>query len=790
MDDERDITSLRRLEYSYGTAGGQWTVDPAVFVPNGGYGYGTIRAFPWFIQECTAENNVQRQYLVVNALGDEVSAKAKQSLPFTSDAMVPQNTDIPLNCNSSGGTGTDTGTDPEDVTLRKYWTLVGVVMGSPPFAVNNAQDFEIAPLSNVTYGQSETAEVSNSQETANTVMVSAGLTVQAGLQHVFGVKDQVDASYKHAWESANETSTKSTVSYGFTLGTENASTDPNDADQIGAMGWAIFHVPTFVVQDYALYAYDYDVGTMSGTPTGQDIHTTQVNQGDLSYRQVAFELASPGGPNDSFPGLMSGLAPLTTSTDFTGWKQGWESNSATSATSHYTTLLGDSTAGETKINTITFVNGSNGQASFSQDIETVTTTGQTSDVDVSNQTSLDLGTEVNGFKADLKAGYDGHFSNSVTNTTTLGSDVEAALGIPACYEPACIKTLTVQPYLLQATDNNAPWIPAGYNSQLPWAMHWKIMSYTTIGGVQSGVSPPPSQASGIIVGTSEGPEKASRSRGSSYSLRGGKMVWQEDDGTLKPIPMKAREFVPALGVSLELNGYTWSSSEADGKWSRRGSIWTFKTNRRVNKDIVVLKLNFATMSWDLDLSKADLSPFLKVSEGRIHVELSVNGKYELYFDCEHQVEGQWDHTPLERASSDGLGLSLSRYKGFFDPFTGMGIATLEGDLPTGLQHFGDISFLVNGRQVDVPLISRENYAKALAKGKKLVVRQKRGLQLFLDFGKNKWQVYFHGKIHPLLMPRLAATKIQVKVGGELRYQGEHNVQDYTSRLEYVNPNPT
>ncbi len=545
--------AIRRLEYSYGANGGQWTVDPAVFLPNNGdgYDYATLYAFPWFITECTSNNNIQRQHLVID------TGAGNQILYFTSDAMVPQNTDIPPSCNSTGGTATNTGagTPAANETLMKYWTLVGVVMGSPPFALNKAEDDAISNLSNVTYGNSQSVEVSNSQETDNSVLVSAGLTVQAGLEHVFGIQDQVDSSYKNAWESANGTSTTSSVSYGLTFGTANQLTNPSDADTIGMYGWAIFHVPTIVVQDYALYAYDYDTTTNTGTPLGQDITTTQVNQGDLSYQQVAFELANPGGPNDTFPGLMSGIAPLTKSTDFTGWQLGWESNSATN---HYTTLLGDSTAGEPKINTITFVPGSNGNVSYSQETQAVTTTGQTSDVDVSNQTSLSLGTELNGFKADLSAGYDGNFSNSVTNTATLGTDVEAALGMTACYDSGCINNLIVQPYLLQASDANAPWVPAGYNSQLPWAMHWKIVAYTTVGGEQSGISPPPNNGSGTVVGGSgvvaEGPEGSSGD--GSYSVMGGNMVWQQSDGTLKPIPMTAQEFDPTLGASVKLNGFS------------------------------------------------------------------------------------------------------------------------------------------------------------------------------------------------------------------------------------------
>ena len=58
---------------------------------------------------------------------------------------MPQNTDIPLNCQSTGGTATNTGDGNPDqqATLRKYWTLVGVVIGNDDgtaagtFAVSN-----------------------------------------------------------------------------------------------------------------------------------------------------------------------------------------------------------------------------------------------------------------------------------------------------------------------------------------------------------------------------------------------------------------------------------------------------------------------------------------------------------------------------------------------------------------------------------------------------------------------------------------------------------------------------
>jgi len=783
--DSSGLGTIKRLEYSYSATGGAWKTDAQMFAPANGYAY--ISTFPWYTTECNANNNIQRQNLVVNYFdaGGYGAPVNPRGFALTSDAMVPQNSDIPINCGSSGGTGTNTGTGTPDemAMLRKYWTLVGVVIGSPPFQLNGADSFYIEKLSNVTYGQSGSSEVSNSEARENSVILSAGLTVQAGIEHVIGVTDKVDFGFKHAWESEHETSTTSTTSYNFRLGTEYA--DPDAPENLGKSGWGIFNVPTIVVQNFALYAYDYDTAANTGTFLNQNVHTTQVKPDGLSVSPEAFDLENPGGGD----GLMSGIGPFKRSTDLAGWTQGWESNKKDSFTTHYKTLLGDGTKGEPRLNTIRFVNDAGGIVSYSDEIKTVTTTGRTTDVDLSNETDIDVGTELNGFKADLVAGYDGHFSNSVSNTTTLGTEVEAELGMHSCGDADCITSMTIQPFLLQATDANAPWVPSGYNAQLPWAMHWQVTKYTTVDGGRSAISPPADQGSGTVKGGHGLAAKASEvgsgtvDTGSNYSLKGGKMAWRKANGLLRPIPMKAREFIPALGVSVELNGYTWSSSQADGGWARQGPVWIFQTTDSASRDVVVLRLDFSTQTWDFDLSKADLSPFLKPSEGRIHLKLSVNGKYKFYSDCEHEVKIQWDHN---FPTTESGGLQLSRYRGSFDPSTGIGFAVLKGALPNGLTHFGDISFSVNGRKINVPLIPHKKYATALAGGSELVSINENGLSYHLDFGKKIWKVRLTGTdYHPRFAPRGNSTTIQVKVGGELWYSGKHAVQYYTSVLNYT-----
>ena len=257
------------------------------------------------------------------------------------------------------------------------------------------------------------------------------------------------------------------------------------------------------------------------------------------------------------------------------------------------------------------------------------------------------------------------------------------------------------------------------------------------------------------------------------------MGWLERGGKVRAIPMTAAEFDPALGVTLGMNGYTWASARAEGKWSRIGKVWTFATRKSASRDVVALKLDFGAGTWELDLSKALLSPYLRASETRVHLKLNVNGRYEFYFDSEHDIESQWDLV-LPQAPPDRYG--LGRFTGFYDSSTGKGTVTLEGTLPADLRHFGDVSFRVNGFQVDVPLRLREDLPSAIALGKRLVW-QEGGVKLTVDFGKKSWSARFRGKaFHPRHAPRLGSAKIEFLVGGVTRYAGSHAIENYTSTL--------
>ena len=786
--------TIKRLEYSYSGVGGQWSTDAGSY---GSSELSGIRVIPWYTNECyinsdpnnTSNNqSIIRQNIVINykkCSSQTGFGCSWGGMQFLSDAMVPQDRTIPIKtCPGDGGIGTDSNSqddpdDPDEMSVkRKYWTLVGVVMGSPPFNVNEASETEIGDLSNVSYGQSDTTTVTHTSEMENSVIVSAGLQVRGGFAHVVEVEDQLDFGYKHAWESSHEQSSTSSKSYGFGLGTEHA--DPRSPDTLGSFGWGIYNMPTIIVQDYALYAYDYNVSTMSGQALDQDLHTTQVLNTGLAFSPQAYELENPGGENDDIPGLMTGIKSNSRSTDLDGWTQSWESNGGP-----YTVKLGNGTNGEPKLNPITFGQDSGSSTKFSDDMETTSSTGQTTDVDLKDGISVNVGTKLKGFKVDLAAGYEGHFSSSVTNTVSLGSDVEAGLGMLPCYDDDCIKTLTIQPFWLQAMDASASWIPAGYDSQLPWCMTWQVTDWTTIGGEKHSICPPPDQGDSKVNGdhggdpTEEG--EAGSSKWSSYSLKGGKLFWLAQDGTREPIQISAGEFDPSLGVSVAINGFRWTADAAAGHWTRNGDVWKFKSKESVTRDIVLLKLDFAMKEWDFDISKTLLAEFFKATDGRAHIKLKINGKYGFYFDCVHDVECDWDHK-ITAEHPDRL--DLKRYSGWYNSATGEGRAELEGDLPEEMDGFGDMSFSINGRQFDIPLLSHKDFEKAVTKGKVLVYEEG-GIKLSVDLGKGKWKMHFGKKaFERALAPHWGLVRIKVKVGGVLMYSAEHEIIDHTTRLKF------
>ena len=752
-------SQIRRAEFTYSAVspGGSWRLDPYVY--QDGDSMGDLWTYPWYTAACDEDHlssQARQQTLIVH-----YHASSDKAFAGISDFMVPLNQQVPSSsCGDWGGQSTDTGaqTNPEEeATLRSYWSLYGVILGSPPFADNHAIPSEVKDLSNVHYGQSDTSKVEHTQQWENISMFSAGLEVHAGLAHVFGAEDKADVSYKHGLETEKESSTSVTTGYTNTLGTIGQSGE--EVEELGRVGWAIFGVPKVMIQDFRLFAYDYDYLTGVGTDLDQDVHVVEVSHTSITVKPLAFRLDDPGGPDDDVPGLLSGMEAFPISTDLYSWySRTWESLEMP-----WEVLFGDGTYKEPSINQLTFTTGIGESTSFiTEETEESTSKGETSDVEIMNEFSVQAGTKLKGFKASLKTGYDSSFKTSVTNTTAYGKEVSVTLGMKSCSADDCVKNLYVQPYFLKATKSTAPWVPTAYAGQQPWCIAWNVCGGEWNNGTKIGVSPPPESGEGLVVGGPEEETAIQRPGMSRYDLVGACLGWLNAEGAIEPIPLDALMFDPSKGITVDLNGYSWSSRQAHGKWNQREMVWTFTSSNSVRRNKVTAKLDFGRGTWDFHISRADLADAIRPLSGDLRVTLVVNGKYTLRTDLRHHVTTDW--TWERQPDGEGM-LGLTSFEGWYDTAAQEGGVYLQGVLPEKLPTFGDMSFELNDRPVDVPLLDLPYFQEAL-QNKGTLVYDREGVHVEVDLAARTWFATIErGAFDSRQAPLRGHARIRVLVGG-------------------------
>ncbi|VBB44409.1 exported hypothetical protein [uncultured Desulfatiglans sp.] len=767
---------IRKAEFTYSTAEpkGSWRLDSYTF--SGGDSLSEVWTYPWYTVACDASHlstQARQQTLVVHYRTDS----GDHAFAGTSDFMVPINQATPSkSCGDWGGTSTDTGmpeSEEDAATLRDYWSLYGIILGSPPFAPNDPIPSEVAGLSNVEYGQSQGTKVEHTQSWDKTTMFSAGLEVHAGLKHVFEVEDKADISYTHGLENEVSSSSSITTGFGQTLGTEGQSAE--DLEELGRVGWAIFGVPKVMVQDFSLHAYDYNYLTGGGTALNQNVHVIEVQPTSINVKPVAFELEEPGGINDDVPGLLAGIEPFPRSTDLEGWyRRGWESLQMP-----WEVLFGDGSLGEPSINPLNFTTGATPYSYISEETEETKSEGETSTVEMSNETQISVGTKLKGFKVDLKAGYESTFMTRVTNTTSFGKELSFHIGMKSCSDPEGVKNLSVQPYYLTATDETAPWIPTAYADQRPWCVTWSVTGGEYNNGTKIGQSPPAAWAEGVVSESWLDDVLVRLPGQSSYSLEGGRLGWLTSDGWLERIPMNAFTFNPRKGVTVELNGYLWSSREAYGRWTRCRGVWTFTTDPSVKRDRVTLKLDFFRKLWDFEIQQADLSSVITPLSGDLQVILTVNDKYSLSSHLRHHVMTDW---VWQGVPHDIGGAKLTAYEGWYDSASEKGSVSLQGLLPEAIGAFGDMSLEVNGQPVRAPFLDLPYLQEALESGR-TIVYEKDGLYVEVDFAAGTWFATIEREaFHPRHRPIRGNAQIKVLVGGVPWGRFNVPVANYTSQL--------
>ncbi|HWR52874.1 MAG TPA: hypothetical protein VN428_17320 [Bryobacteraceae bacterium] len=804
------------VHYEYNISTGTWTKDSNYFGAATAYN-ADLWTYPWYASRCDATKpwlQGLRQFIVVNYLTmSSASSGSSSGFAYDSDSLVPQNYN-PANgdlaittCSETGGHNNTTANIELNIA-KHYWTLAGVVLGPPPFSLNGVTDEgSISDLSNVDYGEKHGTAINHTQEMGKQALLSAGLEVSAGFFGV-GVSNSFDISYKHGEDSAH--AVESSIATGFN---QKMGTNTGFGTLVpGSIGWAIFQKPTMRVQDYAAHAYDYDVATGAGTYLNQDLTTITKAGSGTDIVPYHFNLANPS--TGEIVGLMAGMRGLVPdpatgaggfplSTDLDSWQNvDWETNSQP-----WEVVAGSGALGEPSLNVLKMTAGQNAGVYLTEEKKDVRTEGVTNALGIQNTTEVGADTAFGGFKAHLTVGADWSWKTTTSDTTSFTKDVGFNLKMKLCGPDVppgtrCVTSLEMRPFILKAKDSSAPWIPDAFRGQKPWAITWQVLSYqsyiqpapvaasglvaaTALGPLAApdlriaryGQSLPPRHASGRIVGGSGGGEPGDPL--SHYSLQGGRLQWVDENGVETRIPMTADTFVPADGVSLDINGHTWSSLGETGEWTRDGDVWTFTSGADVRENRVLLTLDFGQGTFNLQLAKVDFQGRIRAAVGEIPMNITVNGLYTFHTVLRHDFDVTWH---LTQPPINNTRMQLTAFNGRYNKAAGSGNMTLEGTLPAVLPAFGDIALKMNDRVLLLQLLSMEGFREAFESGGSFRY-VKEGLNINLDFGNKTWAVTLNNQaFQKLLALRWGGSRIALNVGGLPWYDQEHAIVDFTAKL--------
>ena len=710
-----------------------------------------MAVLPWFDTIDQVKGTMKMSHVVVywERLG------TSYSYPAPSDWMVPQNNDPAYGW---AGTPTPTGNAPLGSQLRQLWTLVGVILGPPPFPMNDAANacvYTPEALSWVGYGQGTSATVTTTSTMSNVISVGVGATIK-GLGGV-GYSGSLDIAYAHAWTSSHSNSTTTSVSNTFEF---SPCFEP--AGSQGTHGWAIFNAPTTVTQWYKLYAYDYDPSSGGGTYLDEDIYATSFGSSTLQF--AYFDLANPSA--GEYSGLFTGIPAYPNSTDLAGWHSSapeWDNGG-----SDWTATFGDKTSPAVSVLGL----GAKDEETYTNSTTTMTSNGNSNSIDVS--ASAGYTWPIGGYKVgvSLSAGYDREWTTTTENDTTVTDSVSFGLNVPIPPDtPGYVNSLTVQPYLLQATSPHAPWIPTGYDGNLPWCITWGVVEYGTVGVGMAGRVAGPASASGTI-------RHGDSREDDEYALSGGHMSWLPTNGGPTSMPLTADQFDPSKGASVSLNGHVFSTKRSNGHWSRHGDVWSYETARHRKRgphadDQFSLALNFAAETWSFSSSARMLDEEIRSGDGSVSIQLSVEGRYTFTSWLGHGVKERWSHEE-KRWSSRREG--VEEIEGEWNSNTGRGSTTLRGRFPHESGGFGDVGIRLNGVKVDFPLLSTPGFRKALeARGR--VEYRAEGLSFVIDLGTRKWHATVEeSQFKGGMAPRDGVIRVELLLGGK-------RVSDQTLTLE-------
>ena len=700
---------------------------------------------PWFDTMDSTRGTVRLSHIL-----DYVFSNADHYYVNRSDWMAPQHNDAVY-----GWAGVPTPTaNASGSDLQNLWTLVGVVLGPPPFPMNgatNACATASDALAWVDYGKDTSTTVTTTSTSSSTISVAMNNSIKAGIGEL-----SLDLSYAHAWTSSHGTSQTVSVSQYYEFG----PCSEQQGSQ-GTHGWAIFNAPTLITQWYKLYAYDYNQSTGQGTYLDQDIYATAM--GAVVQQTAYFELANPSQGEPT--GLFAGMTVYPNSTDVASWHlsiPNWDNGG-----SDWAAVFGDKTSPQMPVLNL----GLRDLVSYA---ESDTTTGSKGN---SNSLGVQAGAGLNilGFSTGVTVGYDGEWTTTTDNESTITQNVSCALNVPIPPNtPGYVNSMTVQPFWLQAKTTKAPWIPTGYGGNLPWCVTWGVTQYGTVGGGTAGISGPPASASGTIRhGKGMGKD--------TYSLSGGYLAWLNADGTEKTMPLTADEFDPSQGASVSLNGHVFSADETHGKWVRKGDVWKYRTRGGATTDSLTLELNFANRTWSFTGSSQTLDQEIHTADKQIRVTLDIQGTYRFATWLKHDVDTSWSHSEPE---STWKPYGVHELEGAYNSQTGVGNLKLQGHIPRHVSSFGDLEIRVNGASVAIPLLPLEGFLHDLERGRSVKYKAQ-GLSFEINFRTGKWKATLTGdQFKGDMAPRSDAIRVQVLLGGRTISDQTFVIQRHTTVLSF------
>ncbi|MCX7019837.1 MAG: hypothetical protein NTY46_12790 [Candidatus Sumerlaeota bacterium] len=777
----QNSTVCYQTEFEYSLANNTWTWNgktnwmPAPAPP--GYSYWPVACAPYYTAQ--PSGNLQ-QYVAVTA-ANSVSNDIIGMLE--SDVWVPLATQSQLDANP-WNTSAATDESAASQVIRMTWKIIGVVLGVPPYMPNGKDPTEDV-LASLQIGESSGSSVATQVTESQTFGVGSDTTI--GGKHC---NNETDISATMGQSSTQGHETDITESLGYTYdNTDSAG---------GTMGWLFIKAPIITTQDYQSVQYGYSGDTNTSSPNGYDMYLFTSTGMELQTQY--FDLQTPAGPNSQQPvSLLSGIKSLPYSTDVEDWMNpsgynwGGPPNDPNTGQPMWSVV-----AGGTGTNIVNTLNIGNAQTeSYSQTQTQSTSNDVSSEMDVSDQVTV----KIPFFKEQASVSFTDSMDQSGSVSTSIDKTVQTTLDVPpGGATPGYLNSMAVQPWLLQATSYNAPWVPEDYFGPLPWCFTWSTLGINinpassakpiaAAAGVSAhsgkySISPTPDSTRISVRGlpsqyanTQTPAGKALAVKASvtgaptdSFRVRNGKLATLEADGSVKPIAMTAAQFDPVKGITLKLRGAEFMATGAEGRWRRSGANWQFtSTNRQITAN-----LDFRTMKWNASVDKADMGRQFADMDTKAELRLGINGLITLVSIVEPaKVSYGWGSTGTSLSNEMFVStIEVSR------DYRNNGDVKLAGIIGKKPNRIGDLTVGINGsNKVEKLMTGITDFMKKVMLSQPLSYRD--GDSTFnADLAKKTWTTKIKTKHFADARTRhTGKATIRLEIGGKMSWE-EKMLPDY------------